>query len=401
MSHETITDAVPSYGSVEAMAEVLTTKGTHDAYGMYPTDGTASVIELEKRLGVLEGMSQREVVAYHAGMSAVEDAIDTALHLASQRGQHPKIAKPEQSYSQTDVYITKYLTRRGVRVCCYDSGDPEDVAYVLEEDKPQVFLSETVSNGPRMPVLDHEHLLRTVRNIDEKQRPVVILDNTLPLSTGLPIGQELSDEDRVVIVNSGMKMISLNSEMLGYSYSRNEELLKELREYRITRRTIPSVTATEQLLSVVPEVDTYAAQEAAKGAFDQRNARIFANSKRLAEIIFQAEQDGAPFQVVHPNIGEHPNRAYVEQYFEDGVAPAPVLYLHSHPDKISHIELAKKLFDKNDAVKQGVELRQSFGFDEASFLFSLDAPVIRIAAGANTDVDALGSALYEAATATT
>lgn len=398
MPHE-IVPAVPSHATVDEMAAALSTKGTPEAQGMYPTDGTADIVELERRIGVLEDMEQRQVVAYHAGMRAVIDAVEVSLYLASQRGQQPKIAKPEQSYSQTDVFVTKYLTKRGVQICCYDSGDPEDVEYVLEEDKPQVFLSETVSNGPNMPVLDHEHLLGTVRATDDGHRPIVILDNTLPLSSGLPVGELLTEEDEVIVVNSGMKMISMNSEMLGFSYSKNEALLQELRDYRVTARTIPSVMAARHILEMLPGLDTPEAQQAGKQAFDERNRRIFSNSKKVAEIAFRAEQDGAGFQVKHPNVGDHPSREYVEGYFNNGIVPAPIFYLHCQQEGLRHIELARRLFDWSPEVREHAKLRQSFGFDDVSVLFSAEAPVFRIAPGPETQVEAFGEALYKAALA--
>lgn len=390
--------AVPSHESAEALDRVLKTKAEPTAHGMYPSDGTEEVVEIEWRVAALEGVEQSQTIAYQSGMVAVGSAIRTALKYSKQeRPNEPlSIAAPYESYSKTHKIFQDYKSL-GVKLKWFDSGDKDDVEDVLASN-PSVLFSETVSNGPRVPVLNHKHLLAAIRERDESSCPVVVLDNTLPTSTGLSLAQEIRSDDKVIVAGSAFKAMTKNVEPLGDAYSRNEELLKALREDRIIYSGMPTPASSLATLETLLSVNGLEDYEESKSLFDERNQRIFEASSRLAHILFQAELDGAPFNVWHPGVGNHPNKQYVEETFIDGIAPSPVFYLGvaDEPDRAKQV--LEGLTD-SDEVRTQAKIQQSFAFDHTALLHSVGTitPYVRVAAGAETDVNSLGEALYNTA----
>ena len=123
-------------------------------------------------------------------MAAVTGAVDTALHHANPSKGLPVLACSLETYSQTRRYFAHFLADKRARIVYFDSSDTHDVERVIEDRQPDVIVSETIGNYLNVPVLNTSHLLENVRRA--AKRPVVVLDNTLPLSTALPLGERLA-----------------------------------------------------------------------------------------------------------------------------------------------------------------------------------------------------------------
>ncbi len=120
--------------------------------------------------------------------------------------------------SQAGNYISDELRLRGALVFQADPGSVENISRVLEAGKPEIVFFETVTNGSEMAILNVEEFLRlpVLQDLD----PLIILDNTLPASTGIPLETIMADSARRIIgVESGTKFIGLNREMCGMAYT--------------------------------------------------------------------------------------------------------------------------------------------------------------------------------------
>lgn len=377
MSQEAL-NSVPCFESIDALREGLAAKSVFEAIDLYPRDGSIKLCEAEEQVGNLARTTGRETVLFASGMTAVTNSIEVALQSCD--SEEPVLAAGQQQYSQTGNFLQNYLPKRGVRVVRFDSGSPVHIKHVVERLNPDVIFSETVANGSDIPVLDVDNLLDTVSA--QKKEPIVVLDNTLPLATGLPLGEKLKPEDNAIIVESATKSYTFNNELLGIAYSKSPELVEELRRYRRTAGTMPGLAGVERILSLIPE---------STEAFDERNLKLFHNAGRLARRLYEAQQAGGDFIVSHPTLPTHDNQELAKG-LPDGGSPVLFLQCISCADQF---DLAARLWD-NPAVRDNADVGQSFGFDRARILPDESSRVVRISAGAYTDCDALGDALYEA-----
>lgn len=377
MSPET-KEVVPCFESIEALQEGLAAKRAFEAIDLYPRDGSLLLCETEARVAELARVDAHEAIIFNSGMAAVSDAIQVGLDLS--RKPAPTLAISQQLYSQS-LNLGQIIQRRGVKTIFFDSGSPDAVAGVIDARQPDVIFSETVANGPDMPILDVGSLLRKTRELDSS--PVVILDNTLPLSTGLPLGEELKSEDNVIVVESGTKSYTFNQELLGITYSKTPVLLDGLKQHRRTVGSMPGLGSVERIRALLPET---------RESFDERNLSLFKNSGKLALKLYEAQSKGADFIVSHPLLPTHDNHD-LALALPDGGSPVLFLQCTSCADQF---DLAKRLGEDLE-VKEQARLGQSFGFDTARILPDERAKVVRISAGARTDADALGTALAKAA----
>ncbi len=373
--------SVPCFESVEDCQKSLQARHTFEPVDLYHRDSSSELYELEDRIARFTRSNAAETVVYASGMTAVTSAITTGLAHAEQE-ERPTIACAQQTYGQTKRYVNCHLAQdQGARVVWFDSGNAEDTQRVIETHQPNIIISETIGNGPEMPILDIPNLLRNIRAL--KNRPVTILDNTLPLSTELPVHEYVSEEDNVIVAESGTKSYAFNREMLGIAYSKNLELITHMRQQRRALGTAPGIYSQAAISTFLPENIE---------AFDARNQKIYENNATLAEIL-HAVPDETGFSVSHPSLPTHDNYKLAA---ERGLAVAsPMLFLICTADGIDQFQLSRKLY-ASEAVREQVDISQSFSFDRTKLLPDEHNPSIRISCGYETDVQRLGKALIEA-----
>lgn len=382
---------VPNFGSSEELTQGHQKKADFcQDTSYYPRDGSPELGALEGRLALLNGVEREQLVAYGFGMQAVTDAIDVGAYHNS---KSPTIVAGNGMYTQNRKYVLgEYAERRGSSVKFSATGDSEDFCRSIDTVRPDLIIAETISNAPTTEVLDVDALLDTVRSFDVQ--PVIILDNTLPLSTGLDLSDKFLPTDNVIVVESGTKSALRNGSGLGIAHTENEELLFRLRDYRRTRGTIIEPKHAEEKLDLIVED---------REAYDERNKRVFRNTAAIAQLIFAANEAGAPtrswgrhLNISHPGLPNHANHEYyTEQYPDHG---SPVIYVQTADKEVTKEGLTDAFYE-HPGVSEHMAIRQSFGFDLAGIQhdrFDGMVRTIRIAGGAETDVEALGSLLISA-----
>lgn len=365
---------VPSFDSVNQLRTVLEQKGTQSEFDLYPRDGTRKLYEIEARLAELAGVEPHELILCSSGMAAVVAAFESCVSAES------TVACAWQTYSQTAAYVHDHLAAKGVKVVFFDSGNPQEADRVIRKHRPDVIFSETISNGPDMPVLDTEALYASCDNAEIA--PTILLDNTLPLSSGYDITSGLSQERKVVVIESATKSYAFNSELAGILYSKNEQCVSTLRKHRCTKGFGPNLAALDRLETLVPR---------SHEVFDQRNRRIFKATSSLACAASVSIQEQGEFIVSHPSVQGHPNYPYSLSHLRDGSSPVFFIQCIGSTDQY---QLTQQLWE-HPKIKSRAELGQSFGFDKARILPNSSYPMVRIAAGAYDDVEVLSGALAE------
>lgn len=381
------------YGTEAELTASLLRKGTAEpGPGLYPRDGTVAVTEIEEALSELTIPGQRFNVVVGSGMAAVSGAVEFALSQQGRAGRgSPKLVHSIELYSQS-LRAFEHLRYMGVSVDGFDAGN-KTVEELIEAKRPDVVFSETVANTPAMPVLDVHGLLALTREQGE-DGPIVVLDNTLPLSTGLDFNDILRPEDRVLIVESATKSAMHNSEHLGVVYSKNEGLIDAFRRFKATKGLVTSTHADQSILRTL---------EAAAPSFHERNRALFESTGKLAVALAEAQQalgSDPEFTVSFPTFDDHPHQAYVAEHLPDGVSPLVFMGCKGFDP-----ELARQLLIRltnhpriREQISEGqIFMGQSFGFREARLLYDRNCPQVRVAGGYDIDSDALADALREAA----
>jgi cystathionine beta-lyase/cystathionine gamma-synthase len=370
--------AVPHFDSVAELRAGLDGKARFEPVDLYPRDGSELLGEIQGRLAHLAGVNEESLLSYTYGMAAVTEAIDVGLDASE--AQTPVIACSADTYSQTKRYLEHWIREKRGKVYYFDSGDIDEVKEVIDRHQPHVVVAETVANYLNVPVLDTPGLLEYARQ-DNTSRTYV-LDNTLPLSTGVPLGEMLEEDDAVIVVESGTKSYTRNGTPLGIGFTKNSELFDRLRRLRRTRGSVPVPEHLEKINQLLPEGGE---------AFDARNIALFANTGQIALSLAAELPDGSPLFVAHPDLPAHPNHELYKDQIPNG--GAPVIYVFSL--KHDQYELAERLWE-HDGVREQARLGQSFGFDDARIVADEHVRGVRIAGGAYTDGNALGQACGEA-----
>lgn len=355
---------VPYFESVADVREAQFRRDNFLPADLYPRDGYMDLSRLEERFCKLVGVEPEKVLLYNSGMSAIVDALEISNPTTGDA-----IIHGEQLYSQSFFYIKKILALRGVKTVQVDSGSVEEIAEAVTKYRPQTIFLETVANCPDIPVLDIDRLVNL--SVLEEQRPLVILDNTLPSPTALPLGDVLRVHLNTLVVESGTKFYSLNTELSGMIYTYDEELIREL---GVRRRvgSILSPSATQTLDEVL----------LSREEFHARNRRILINTLTLARACLDAES--AAFVTSHPNLPNHPNQEYVNLKYPDGVSPVFFIQV-TDSQHLDQFRLTDKLW-QNPVIRQYCRLGQSFGFDHTRIWPDPNYPAIRIAGGTEREM---------------
>jgi cystathionine beta-lyase/cystathionine gamma-synthase len=394
-----------SLDSVIALDRSLDEKGTvTPGEGLYPRDGAPSVSRIEELVSEVTIPGQQHNVIWASGMSAVREtvlfAVDYMANNGTRDGGNPTIARSLGLYSQSAVFFDK-LTRSGIRVSGFSSDDFDTgrstVLRALEERPTDVLFAETVANTPELSMLNVHRLLEHVRWMEKP--PIVVLDNTLPLSTGLNFDELLEPDDPVFIVESGTKNLMNNSELLGISYSANLDLLAGLRRHRAHSGAVNSLsglaTINERLQKTIP-------------GFHDRNRAVFGSTGKIAVALAEAQTElgtSTDFITTFPMTDtDHRNYEYAQQITPKGLTfISPVVFAvatglsdQSAPDLLRRISEHPVM---REQIKEGqVDLGQSFGLGNARLLYDRSVPNVRFAGGYNlADPDALAAAIKEAA----
>ncbi len=375
------------------MTASLGRKGTpQPGGGLYPRDGDPLVTEIEQALSLVTIAGQESNVVVSAGMAAVSGATRYALQLKGREGvKRPTLAHPPQLYTQSTNSF-EGLKFMGVETTLFDPGDTAAVDRLFDEDKADVIFAETVSNVPDIPVLDIEHLLARTRDAGE-EAPILVLDNTLPLSTGIDFDGLLTRRDRVLLVESATKAAMHNSEHLGVVYSPHQALINGFRKFKVTEGLVTSVNAGPAILEAL---------EATAPGFHERNRALYESTAILGTWVAAARRalgDDAEFTVSFPELEDHPNHEYSAGHLKDGVAPVVFMGCTSFEEDVARKFL--KRISEHPAVEEQIEqgqvyLGQSFGFKEATLLYDPNANQVRVAGGYDIDSHDLGRGLFQA-----
>jgi cystathionine beta-lyase/cystathionine gamma-synthase len=368
--------AVPCFESPDQLRAGLLARAAFDAIDLYPRDGSERLAKTEAAVAEIAGVESNSVVLFNSGMSAITTAVEVAL--AASENPKPVLACAEQMYGQTCGYVEGWLVKRGVRVVRFDSGSTDHINSVLEKHQPDVFVSETIGNGPDMPVIDIDNLLKTTR--DQEKPPVLVLDNTLPLSTALPLSDRLTPKDKTIVVESGTKSYSFNTELSGIAYTKNSDLVHKLKGHRRMTGSMPGLSSLKNIANLLPS---------SKEFFDERNRRIYQNTGRLAVALSDITHAASDILVSHPSLPTHDNYEFAKETKLDHASP--VLFLQC-TGNTSQFELTRTLW-QSEGVRKHAKLGQSFGFDHARIFPDETAPAVRVAPGAYSDIENLAREL--------
>jgi cystathionine beta-lyase/cystathionine gamma-synthase len=369
---------VPNFESVDELREGLAHKSRFAAVDLYPRDGSVLLGEVERRISQLAGVNEDQLVTYGSGMAAVTEAIDIGLERASNR--EPVVASASELYSQTKRFLDCHLQSIRAKVVYFDSGDNAEIERVFTKYRPDVVVAETIGNFVNVPVADTDFLLKQTRQAEN--RPTLVLDHTLPLSTGLAVADQLRTDDNIIVVESGTKSYSFNAELLGIGYSKHPQLINAMQRYRRTRGTVPSSRALDFINQVLPED---------RETFNERNQRLFRNTGHIALRLAELADGNTDFLISHPGLPSHDNHDFYSKRYPEQATP--IFYVQSA--KYCQYEVAERLW-AHPGVRDQAQLGQSFGFDHTRIVADENVGAVRVAGGAETDGRLLGEACAEA-----
>lgn len=342
----------------------LERKARNEPDNLYPRDGSFELTNIENISAEYICMPRGKVVWFNSGMATVVACIETVSPTLGD-----VIIHGNQSYSRTTEYIKDDLKDRGVKNFVVDPGSIYDIQKAVERYQPKIISLETVVNGTEMAVLDLNKFLELpiLREVD----PLIILDNTLPTSSNLHLASfmEKHRDLKIIGVESATKFYALNHELGGFAFSYNDQLLERLFKKRVTRGVTPGPSAVETITKVIPPT---------KEEFDKANKLITSNTHRLAEAFEKASETSGSFLASYPNLPDHPNYQLANAICPNGISP--VLFLiPTNPDQLSHIEIAKVIWEK--ILKGRGHLAPSFGFGRTGISYDPKASYVRIAGG--------------------
>ena len=363
---------VPSFADVDEAKDALRKKDNFIPADLYPRDGTVELSRLEAQYAEFVGLAEGSLLLYNSGMSAVVEAIESGYPT-----KDDVIAHGNQLYSQSTRYISEQLRKRGVKPVVFNAGSVDEIDLTIKRHRPKIVFLETVANAPDMSVLDLEGFL-ALESVNDVN-PLIILDNTVPTPSVLPLEPVLGSHDlRILVVESGTKSYALNRELLGLVYGNDEKVMGPIRERRRTTGTLLSNSAIE----VIGE-----ASFATKEEFDERNRRGVSNTLQLARAVFDGIQGSSRFLVSHPNLENHANFEYARSKFPDGCS---LVFFVQCINDMDQFQLTEALWD-SEVIRRHCELGQSFAFDRTRIWPDANFPTVRISGGVESpgDIEAL------------
>lgn len=378
MAKQELLPRVPnfSYLSLDAFREGIAAKDAYlyDKHNLYPRDGFSSLARLEKHLAQLVGLDDGHVLLTTTGMSAIVTAIEI-----ENLTKGDVIVHGFQSYSKSREYIEKDLRPRGILSIGVRISNLDTIASAINAHRPKVVFFETVSNGTEAEILDIEGFLKLP--VLREANPVIVLDNTLPTDSNLPLAHLIKQTDlRIVGVESGTKSYALNQDLAGIIYTYDRDLFKKLQGKR-RRGDSPGLSLVKTLEGVIPPT---------KEQFDRENRTIAKNTAALALACWNAA-DSKRIMIVHHGLPDHPQSNLANALYPNGASP--VFFILSQPQwqgsendvsveaiarTLETVLLANGLLSDKDFY-----FAQSFGFNKTGISVVPDS-YIRIAGGLET-----------------
>ena len=369
-----------------------------DCHGLYPRDGVVPVSYIEGQVSNVTIRGRQKNIIWSSGEAALREFVNfAAVHMVdngTRKGGDPIIAYGMELYGQSRRYFANEK-KKGVNVISFDSGREESVIEAIDKGADVLF-TESVANTPGMPVFNLHSALRYMHGLDRP--PLLGVDNTLALKTGVKITDLIRPDDPVIFVESGTKNLMNNSELLGITYSPNLVLMDELRKHKAHSGAVNSIGA---LASISAKL------KLTLPGFHDRNLSVFNSTAKIAAGLEEAAAElgaDADFTTTFPTSPKHPNYHYakaitpVEADFISPVAfiTANDLSENGAPDLVRRI--AEHPAIKEQIGEGQIHLGQSFGMPKARLLYDRNAPNVRFAGGFHlADEDALAAAIKEAA----
>lgn len=296
-----------------------------------------------------EAIGAPDAALFNSGMSAIETIVENEN---LKRGD--TIVAAEHFYHHTGLIMAE-LEKRGVKVVRVPSGDAKAFERAITEYRPKLVLAEVVSNAPEMEVFPVREMFRFMADYNSaprrRKKARLVLDNTFLTPELLNLleeaeGMEGSEHLRLAVVESATKYYQhgLDNITAGLVYSNDADYMQELKH----RRAMIGTHLQEQLANYIPPHDV--------AALEQKMLRHNSNAMLLAQAL-----EGAPnVRVSHPSIGEHPDRARMEQLSPGAGGLFYVEWKGKGPAEDAVNRIAALAKEKGVDVKIGV----SFGHPE-------------------------------------
>ncbi len=340
---------------------------TQDDY--YFRGGFKQLAVCEEKVAQLIGTEKNLIALTTSGMSAIATALDVV-------GLNSKdiIVHGATLYGQTYDYITVQLKEKEIIPVEIDTNNIAAIEKKLIEtvkhygkNAIKVIFVETIGNGSDMPILDIEKFLSL--KIIHEINPIIIIDNTLPTTTVIPLVKYIEKSPlRIIGLESATKFYLFNQDIGGILFSNNDALIQLLKSRRRRIGVTPGPSLINTFQQLLPT----------KKQFDKANKIIMHNTLILAKACENAKGWRTKFDVIYPNLKNHPNYIYVNVNYFDG--SAPVFFITSLRSDISSEKLLYQL-EKLGAFKHTI-YSESFGFDITGISYaSRKGGYIRIAGG--------------------
>ncbi|MBI2036347.1 aminotransferase class I/II-fold pyridoxal phosphate-dependent enzyme [Candidatus Microgenomates bacterium] len=296
MSKKT-TDSLFSYPTARAFVTGMKKQSLGDYKNIksYFRSGFPQLADIETQVAKLLNVEEKQgesLLLTNSGMSAVATALDIA-HLS----KDDIIIHGQVEYSKIYDYINEDLPKREVIPVEVDVADISAIDKALKKyPQVRVVFLETVGNGPSMPVLDIEKFfkLKSLR----RANPLIIIDNTLPTDSLLPLLPYLrkNSDLTIIAVQSATKFYLRNEDTGGMLYV----VSRQLRDTLVVKRTRIGATPGPAL------VELFRKTLAGKKQFDYEIQTFVRNTGLLAYACKEADGAGKKFLVGYPNLPRFP-----------------------------------------------------------------------------------------------
>jgi cystathionine beta-lyase/cystathionine gamma-synthase len=235
-------------------------------------------------------------------------------------------------------------------------------------DRIKVIFLETIGNGPRVPVLDLKRFLKL--EILQELNCLIILDNTLPTNSVLPLASYLKTTSlKVIGLESATKFYLLNQDLGGFFFTYDNELLQNLLKKRKRIGATPGPSLIKTFSALLPK---------SKEQFDKENKLIMRNTRLLAEACEETNNAGKLFTVGHPNLKNYSGYDYAQKNYPDG--SIPVFFITTAGNSFGAEELFYRLEEKG--AFEDMIFTESFGFKKTAVSYCTRyGGYIRVAGG--------------------
>ncbi|OGE15494.1 hypothetical protein A3F00_00825 [Candidatus Daviesbacteria bacterium RIFCSPHIGHO2_12_FULL_37_11] len=355
-------EVVPSFANIEEVINYQAKKERFEMVDGYPRDGYAALYDMENRISSLIGLNNEwRLELFGCGMLAVTEVIELDFPT-----KDSVILYGQDLYNQSLYFVNEELHPRGIKTIGVESDSLLDIEQTIKKYRPDVILLETVTNGPSMTVLDVEKFLE-ISALD--YNPLIVLDNSLPISSILPPSEIIEDKARkIIVVESGTKFFSLNRTMAGLAYTKNEYLKRRMMYRRRCRGTLLVPESAKILGKTLPGTKT---------EFDLRNRLVVSNTSELTRACFEVENEDDVFITTYPNLDSYEKSEFVNSKYPHGCSP---VFFLGCLGELNQFELTERLWE-NPIIRKYCNLGQSFGFDRTRIWPDPHFDVIRIAGG--------------------